>query len=71
MKAVPRDHLSEHEQKRCRAIARGRRWQVLEEDILWWSLDKQGWQPVEEPMWQERRRWPPRRAARRPCYRNS
>ena len=57
MKAVPRTSLSEHELKRCRAVSRGSAWQVLEEDILWWSLDKQSWLPVEDDYWPNRRRW--------------
>lgn len=57
MKAVPRRTLSEHELKRCRATARGHAWQVLEEDILWWSLDKRSWLPVEDDFWPVRRRW--------------
>lgn len=57
MKAVPRSKLSEHELKRCRAVARGSAWQVLEEDILWWSLDKQSWLPVDDDYWPSRRRW--------------
>ena len=57
MKAVPRSTLSEHELKRCRAVARGNAWQVLEEDILWWSLDKRSWLPVEDDFWPNRRRW--------------
>lgn len=57
MKAVPRRTLSDHETKRCRALAKGRAWQVIEEDILWWSLDRQGWAPVDDAMWPERRRW--------------
>ena len=57
MKPVQRARLSEHELKRCRALARGHRWQVFEEDILWWSLDRQGWLPVEDSLWPRRRRW--------------
>ena len=57
MKAVPRGTLSEHELKRCRAVAHGNAWQVLEEDILWWSLDKRSWLPVEDDFWPNRRRW--------------
>ncbi len=57
MKAVPRRTLSEHELKRCRAVARGNAWQVLEEDILWWSLDKRAWLPGEDDFWPNRRRW--------------
>lgn len=57
MKAVPRRTLSDHELKRCRALAKGRPWQVIEEDILWWSLDRQSWQPVDDALWPDRRRW--------------
>lgn len=57
MKAVPRRALSEHELKRCRAVAAGHAWQVIEEDILWWSLDRQSWLPVDDALWPERRRW--------------
>ncbi len=57
MKTVQRARLSEHELKRCRALARGRRWQVFEEDILWWSLDRQMWLPVDDSLWPRRRRW--------------
>ena len=57
MKAVPRRTLSQHELKRCRAVAHGNAWQVLEEDILWWSLDKRSWLPVEDDFWPVRRRW--------------
>ncbi len=57
MKAVPRRTLSEHELKRCRGVVRGHAWQVLEEDILWWSLDKRSWLPVEDNFWPVRRRW--------------
>ncbi len=57
MKPVQRSSLSEHEMKRCRALARGQPWEVWEEDILWWSLDRQSWLPVDESLWQLRRRW--------------
>lgn len=57
MKAVPRRTLSDHEMKRCRALAKGHAWQVIEEDILWWSLDRQNWQPADDVLWPERRRW--------------
>ena len=46
MKRVRRDVLSEHEMKRCRAEARGNAWGVYEEDILWWSLDRERWDPL-------------------------
>lgn len=57
MKAVPRSALTEQELKRCRAFARGNRWQVLEEDVVWWSLDRQSWLPVEDALIDHRRRW--------------
>ena len=57
MRQVERARLSEHELKRCRVEARGQPWQVWEEDILWWSLDRQSWLPVEDAQWQRRRRW--------------
>ena len=57
MKQVERARLSEHELKRCRAEARGQPWQVWEEDILWWSLDRQSWLPVDDAQWPRRRRW--------------
>lgn len=57
MRPVPRSQLSEHELKRCRAVARGRAWDVWEEDIWWWSLDRQSWQPLEESLWPRRLRW--------------
>ena len=57
MKSVPRSTLSEHELKRCRALAHGGAWQVVEEDLLWWSLDKQTWLPVEDNLYPNRRRW--------------
>ncbi|HEU4759877.1 MAG TPA: hypothetical protein VFT91_07840 [Dehalococcoidia bacterium] len=57
MKSIERARLSEHELKRCQALARGHRWQVFEEDILWWSLDRRGWLPVEDSLWPHRRRW--------------
>jgi hypothetical protein len=57
MKAVPRSELSEHELKRCRALAHGNAWQVVEEDLLWWSLDRQSWQPVPDNLYPNTRRW--------------
>ena len=57
MKPVDRSSLSEHELKRCRAVAKGQPWQVWEEDILWWSLDRQSWLPLDDSLWQRRRRW--------------
>jgi hypothetical protein len=56
MKEVHRAALSEHERKRCRIESRGNPWQVWEEDILWWSLDRASWQPVYDELWQQRRR---------------
>lgn len=55
MKPVNRSSLSEHELKRCHAIAKGQPWRVWEEDILWWSLDRQSWLPVDDSLWQQRR----------------
>lgn len=57
MKAVLRSALTGHEIKRCRALAHGGAWQVVEEDLLWWSLDKQSWQPVDDHLSPHRRRW--------------
>jgi hypothetical protein len=57
MKPVPRSQLSEHELKRCRAIARGRAWDVWEEDIWWWSLDRRSWNPLDEAHWPRKLRW--------------
>ena len=57
MKRVRREDLSEHEMKRCRAQARGNAWGVCEEDILWWSIDRQHWTPVHESLWPRKRRW--------------
>ena len=57
MKQLGRSSLSEHELKRCRAQAKGLPWQVWEEDILWWSLDRQSWLPLEDSLWPRRRRW--------------
>lgn len=57
MRAVEKDRLSEHELKRCRASAKGWQWEVWEEDIWWWSHDRQSWSPLDEPLWPRRRRW--------------
>jgi hypothetical protein len=56
MKQVQRSGLSDHELKRCRLEARGNPWQVWEEDVLWWSLDRASWHPVSDDQWQQRRR---------------
>jgi len=56
MKQIARSALSEHEQKRCRLEARGNAWQVWEEDIVWWSLDRANWHPLSDEQWQQRRR---------------
>ena len=57
MRTVQKTDLSEHEVKRCRASARGRRWEVWEEHIWWWSHDRQSWRPLAEPLWPRKRRW--------------
>ena len=57
MRAVEKDRLSVHELKRCRASAKGWPWEVWEEDIWWWSQDRQSWSPLDEPLWPRRRRW--------------
>ena len=57
MKRLARDQLSEHELKRCRAEARGSAWGVWEEDILWWSMDREHWSPVDESLWPRKKRW--------------
>ena len=57
LRPISRSGLSEHELKRCRAEARSCPWQVFEEHILWWSLDRQTWLPVDDAMWPRRRRW--------------
>ncbi len=57
MRPIDRESLSEHEVKRCRAMARRQPWAVWEEDILWWSPDRQRWQPVEAESLPRRRRW--------------
>ncbi len=54
---IARGSLSEHEAKRCRAAAKGRYWDVWEEDILWWSPDRERWQPLEAEELPRRRRW--------------
>ena len=56
MQPVQRSNLSEHEVKRCRAVARGN-WEVWEESIMWWSPDQQRWYPVEADVMPRRRRW--------------
>ena len=43
--------------KRCCAMARRQPWEVWEEDILWWSPDRQRWQPLEAESLPRRRRW--------------
>ena len=57
MKPLDRSGLSDHELKRCRAVAKGQPWQVWEERTLWWSLDRQCWLPLDDSLWQQRRRW--------------
>lgn len=57
MRQLDRASLSEHEAKRCRALARGRHWDVWEEHLLWWSPDRQRWQPVEDNALPRKRRW--------------
>jgi hypothetical protein len=57
MRPIQRGSLSEHEAKRCRAVAKGRYWEVWEEDILWWSPDQQRWHPLEAESLPRRRRW--------------
>jgi hypothetical protein len=57
MRPIDRKSLSDHEVKRCRAVARGQHWEVWEESILWWSPDQQRWQPLEEGLLPRRRRW--------------
>jgi len=47
MRPADRESLSGHEVKRCCAMARRQPWEVWEEDILWWSPDRQRWQPLE------------------------
>ena len=57
MQPVQRSNLSEHELKRCRAVARGNHWEVWEESIMWWSPDQQRWHPVEADVVPRHRRW--------------
>ena len=57
MRPIDKRSLSEHEVKRCRAVARGQHWEVWEESILWWSPDKVRWQPLEEDILPSQRRW--------------
>ena len=57
MQPVQRSILSEHEVKRCRAVARGNHWEVWEESIMWWSPDQQRWHPVEADVVPRHRRW--------------
>ncbi|HLB26235.1 MAG TPA: hypothetical protein VJN32_01180 [Dehalococcoidia bacterium] len=57
MQPVQKSSLSEHEVKRCRAVARGNYWEVWEESIMWWSPDKERWHPVEADVMPRRRRW--------------
>ena len=57
MSPVDRGSLSPHEAKRCRAVARGQLWEVWEEDILWWSPDRERWQPLGAEALPRRRRW--------------
>jgi hypothetical protein len=57
LQQVDRRVLSDHEAKRCRALARGEHWQVWEEDLIWWSPDQQRWQPLTENLLPRRRRW--------------
>ncbi len=57
MRPISRRSLSDHEVKRCRAVARGQHWEVWEESILWWSQDQARWQPLEEETLPRRRRW--------------
>ncbi|MEX0801410.1 MAG: hypothetical protein WD379_09360 [Dehalococcoidia bacterium] len=57
MRPVPREDLTEHEVKRCRAIARGNAWEVWEEHVLWWGPDPQRQMPLQEDIVPRRRRW--------------
>ncbi len=57
MRPTHKSDLSEHEVKRCRAVARGQHWDVWEESILWCSPDQARWQPLEEEILPSRRRW--------------
>jgi hypothetical protein len=56
LQPVERRSLSDHEAKRCRALARGEHWEVWEESLLWWSPDQMRWQPLDD-MLPRRRRW--------------
>lgn len=33
------------------------RLRCLGEDILWWSMDRQHWSPVDESLWPRKKRW--------------
>ena len=57
MRPIDKSDLSEHEVKRCRAVARGQHWDVWEENILWWSIDQERWEPLHEDLLPNRRRW--------------
>lgn len=57
MRPLDRGRLSEHEAKRCRALARGLYWQVLEEHVTWWSPDDQSWLPLVDELLPRRRRF--------------
>ncbi len=57
MRPTDKSDLSEHEVKRCRAVARGQHWDVWEESILWWSTDQERWEPPHEDLLPHRRRW--------------
>jgi len=57
LRPIDKSGLSEHEGKRCRALARGNHWEVWEESIMWWSPDRQRWHPVESDVMPRRRRW--------------
>lgn len=57
MRRLERDLLSEHEVKRCSAVARGLHWDVWEEDLLWWSPDRVRWQPLDAQVLSRQRRW--------------
>src|SRR3972149_6452155 len=57
MQPVGKSSLSEHEVKRCRAVARGSHWQGREESLMWWSPAQQRWHPVEADVMPRPRRW--------------
>jgi hypothetical protein len=57
MRPVDRQDLSQHELKRCRAVARGNPWEVWEEHIIWWGADPNHMQPVQNDLLQRHRRW--------------